>query len=128
MPRVAKATAIVQVEYAKLRAVPVPERKKWQKSQAWKDYLDDFRFALQTQQATLDDSEPRDHSEPPDDIMPGALITVSAPRPKGKRKSIIAQVSAEETTRYGVKVSMRLVEACWKEFRREQDILAQQGE
>lgn len=101
------ATRHVQQQWDKARKIPVANRKSWQASGDFDDYLDDVRGALQQDQG-IDLVE--DNSEP------ARIIAVPVGRAKGKkgagiRNSILAQVEQENEI-----VSSR-VDRCWKEFR-----------
>lgn len=103
-------TATVQAEYAKARAIPVPERAKWLKSHAGLTYLEDVAFAIAEQENLPADGE--------DEEAPGALVHVSVPRLKGERKRIIKAVAIESAERFETHVSERLVASHWAEFRK----------
>ena len=104
---IAKATPRVQQEWAKARAVPVSERKAWLSSYAGREHLDDVEFALREDQRI----------EAEDELEAARHVRIRVKRPKGQRQRIIEAVAADESVRRGVRISARMVERCWKEFR-----------
>ncbi len=82
------------------------ERKAWLSSDAGRDYLDDVEFALHEDQRIEDD-----------ELEAARLVRIRVKRPKGQRQRIIEAVAADESVRRGVRISARMVERCWKEFR-----------
>ena len=105
---VTAATATVAVEWQSVNAIPVAERKRWLRPNAYDDHRDNIEFALREQQK-IAASDERD---------PCRGIRIVPRRPKGRREAIVDQVSEEQSAKRGVLVSRRLVESCWKEFRR----------
>ena len=105
---VATATATVAVEWQSVNTIPVAERKRWLQSHAYDDHRDNIELALREQQK-IAASDERD---------PCRGIRIVPRRPKGAREAIMDQVSEEQSAKRGVLVSRRLVESCWKEFRR----------
>lgn len=103
-----EGSKLIQVEYDKINKIPIHERKAWGDSEAQQDHLDNIEFALREAQGIDAD----------DDRMPSSVTNYSVPRIKGQRKPIIIQVADESSIDYGIFISERTVEACWKEWRK----------
>lgn len=46
----------------------------------------------------------------------GGLVSLATKRPKGVRENILAAVAATASERYGVQISARYVDRCWKVY------------
>lgn len=110
-----KETLLVSEEWEKAQSVPVAERAAWLDSWEGEEYLEDVRAGLQVDQGfdLYDDSEPE------------RIRTILPKRPKNLRRPIIEKIAAEESERRGARVTPRMVESCWKEFRRIQNDTAE---
>lgn len=92
-------------EYANLQRIPVSMRAAYVKRH--KERLEfDIEADIRTRLG-LEGNEPYP-----------LVTTVSVSRPKGLKPAIIERVSKCATRLCGTPVSNRLVEACWKDFRR----------
>lgn len=102
-------------EWKEADSVPVPERASWLGTLAGEEYLENVEFARRELLQIPDENE-----EPAP-----RLIHFNGPRPKSHRKGIMSAVAREQSLLRAVPISVRLVEACWKEFRALQRRLAE---
>jgi len=103
---VSAATETVAVEWSKVQAIPVSERKKWLASAAYDDHVENVEYALQQDQGL------QDHE------TPSRIVQIKPKRLNGLRKQIIAEVATLESFERGVEITPRMVETCLKEFRK----------
>ena len=133
LKHVSARTTHVQAVWDEARAIPVSERRKWIKSHAFRDYLEDVEFALQSDDGISPPENEAGEVEPGIEIRADRLLDVTVPRLKGYRQDIIDRIAADETRLRGHDVSSNLVKLCWKEFRSaeaeaRQGLEADQGE
>lgn len=105
---IAGARLIVAEEWAKAKAVPVSQRKGWIDSEAGREYLEDVKFALRTDQGILPD-DPRE---------PARLSRIETKRPKGPSTKIIREIANRESEKRKTHISEHMVERCWTKFRK----------
>jgi hypothetical protein len=102
------ATRNASNEWARVRNVPVSERKRWRRTYEGREHGENVVYALREDQGIGAESRRR----------PSRIIRIVPTRLKGVRKRILEQVSASQSARFGKAISPRMVEKCWKEFRR----------
>lgn len=99
----ARRTRTVRTQWKKAADKPIRTRRAWTHTPEFKDYLEDVRGAMQEDQR-IDAVE--------DDRDPDRLYVIRPRRPKNLREQIISEVAAQHG------VTKRMVERCWKEYRR----------
>ena len=104
----AGARLIVAKEWAKAKAVPVPQRPGWIDSQAGRDHPDDVWYALREDQG-IPPGDPRE---------PARLSRIKTKRPKGPSAEIIREIANRESEKRKTHISEHMVERCWTKFRR----------
>jgi hypothetical protein len=106
-----ESTYFVREEWDGAKRVPASERKQWTQDN-YETHKYDVTEGLRQDQGLGDTDEPT------------RVQRFVKKRPKGQkgeslRNKIIAQVAGEATDRFGVKVSVHMVDKCWKEFRQD---------
>ena len=110
---IARARVNVAKEWAKAKAVPVSQRKRWFDSEAGREHLEDVEFALREDQGI----------SPDDPHEPIRLSRIETKRPKGPSAEIIREIANRESKNRKTYISEHMVERCWTEFRKLQKSL-----
>jgi hypothetical protein len=105
---IAGARRIVSKEWAKAKAVPVSQRKRWIDSEAGREHLEDVEYALREDQGI----------SPDDQRDPVRLSRIEIKRPKGLSTKIICEIANRESEKRKTHISEHMVERCWTEFRK----------